>query len=338
MPKFFWSLLFALLPGWLLLVSTAAADPLPEKVVVATWNVEWLFDNYTGDNPQELAREQSAPSREEWDWKLAGVAKVIAEIKPTILALQEIENKRVLVFLNSLLKKQYGLDYKIAFIEGEDFFTEQDVGVMALSGLTEFSFKRQTQEMYETKEFYNINKHILCRLAWGSGPERQELTMLNVHFRAMPEATEIRKRQGKLARSFVAAEMQAGKNVMVLGDINTDETYETTTPDGDIGTLRGLHTPATDDDLIDLYQFYKGESKETHLVHKQFDHILVTPSLVKGDGSGKGLVFESIAIRKDLVLRGEQDQDHMNIYWTIPQTERDISDHYPVVAEFAVRK
>jgi hypothetical protein len=75
----------------LCLTSPALADPLPEKIVVATWNVEWLFDDYTGDNPQELARKQSAPSREAWDWKLAGIAKVIAEIKPTILALQEIE-------------------------------------------------------------------------------------------------------------------------------------------------------------------------------------------------------------------------------------------------------
>ncbi|HEX5103579.1 MAG TPA: hypothetical protein VFV87_07210, partial [Pirellulaceae bacterium] len=81
-----------LLASWCGAVSVAAADPLPEKIVVATWNVEWLFDNYTGDNPNELARSQSAPSREAWDWKLAGVAKVIAEIKPTILALQEVEN------------------------------------------------------------------------------------------------------------------------------------------------------------------------------------------------------------------------------------------------------
>ena len=329
-------LLFAL-PTLLIFAAPAAADPLPEKVIVATWNVEWLFDNYTGDNPQELAREQSAPSREEWDWKLAGIAKVIAEIKPTILALQEVENKRVLVFLNSLLKKQYGLDYEIAYIEGEDFFTEQDVAVMALSGLTEFSFKRQTKEMYQTKEYYSINKHVLCRFEWGAADQRQELTLLNVHFRAMPEATEIRKRQGKLARAFLAAEVQAGRNVMVIGDVNTDETYETTTKDGDIGTLRGLNTPAGDDDLTDLYEFYKGQSKETHLVHKQFDHILVTPSLVKGNPAGKGLVFESIAIRKDLVIRGEQDKDHMNVFWQIPQAERDVSDHYPVVAEFAVR-
>jgi endonuclease/exonuclease/phosphatase family metal-dependent hydrolase len=327
------------LVAFFLLVSSAAADPLPEKLIVATWNVEWLFDNYTGDNPQELARTQSAPTREEWDWKLAGIAQVIAQIKPTIIALQEIENRRVMTFLASKLKKEYALDYEIAYIEGEDFFTEQDVAVLALSGLTEFSFRKQTKEMYDSKEYYSINKHIGCRFVWGEGAERQELELLNVHFRAMPDATPIRIRQAKLARAWFDESIRAGRNVVILGDVNSEESYETTTKEGDLGWLRGLNTPATNDDLTDLYEFYKGESKETHLVHKQFDHILVTPAMVKGNSAGKCFKFESIAIRRDLVIRGAgQDQDHMNVFWQIPQAERDVSDHYPVVAEFGVVK
>lgn len=319
--------------------STAFADPLPEKIVIATWNVEWLFDDYTGDNPQELARKQSAPSREAWDWKLAGIAKVIAEIKPTVLALQEIENKRVMFYLASKLRKEYALDYDVAFIEGDDFFTEQDVAVLSLSGLRGFSFRKQTKEMYDTKEYYNVNKHILCDFCWGEGPQKVELLVLNVHFRAQPDAGAIRTRQAKLVRHWLNDAIKAGANVAVIGDINSEESYETTTKNGDLGTVRGLHTPATDDDLADLFEFYKGESKETHLIHKQFDHILVTPSLVKGRLGGGGLLFKSIDIRKDLVIRGkEQDKDHMDIFWQIPEDERDVSDHYPVVAEFAFQQ
>lgn len=330
----------AWIAAWMSLVAPpAAADPLPEKIVVATWNVEWLFDNYTGDNPQELARTQSAPSREAWDWRLAGIAKVIAEIKPTILALQEIENKRVMFYLTSKLRKEYALDYDVAFIEGDDFFTEQDVAVLSLSGLTGFSFRKQTKEMYDTKEYYNVNKHILCEFAWGEGPQRLELQVLNVHFRAQPEGGAIRTRQSKLVRHWLDGAINSGANVIVLGDVNTEETYETTTKDGDLGTLRGLHTPETKDDLTDLFEFYKGEHKETHLVHKQFDHILVTPSLVRGRQEGGGLLFKSIDIRRDLVIRGkEQDKDHRDVYWQIPEVERDISDHYPVVAEFALQR
>ena len=140
-------------------------------------------------------------------------------------------------------------------------------------------------------------------------------------------------------RHWLNDAIKAGVNVAVIGDINSEESYETTTKDGDIGTLRGLNTPATDDDLTDLFEFYKGESKETHLIHKQFDHILVTPSLVKGRLGGGGLLFKSIDIRKDLVIRGkEQDKDHMDVFWQIPEEERDVSDHYPVVAEFALQQ
>src|SRR5690348_4713669 len=89
------------------LMATAAADELPKKLTIATWNLEWFFDQYTGDNSAELAKKQSAPSREDWDWKLAGVAKVISEIKPDILALQEVENRRVLFYLNQKLKSDY---------------------------------------------------------------------------------------------------------------------------------------------------------------------------------------------------------------------------------------
>jgi endonuclease/exonuclease/phosphatase family metal-dependent hydrolase len=320
------------------LTPTALADPLPEKLVVATWNVEWFFDNYTGDNFNDLARSQSAPSRQLWDWKLARVAEVIAEIEPTILALQEIENRRVLFYLSRKLKQDHGLDYKIAYIEGEDFFTEQDVGVLALSGLVGCACKRQTTEMSASKHYYNINKHILCDFEWGSGPQKLELSLLNVHFRAQPDAGEIRTRQSRLARHWIDGAVRSGRPVIVLGDINTEDFFETAAPTGDLGTLRGLHTSDTADDLHDLFAWYKDQPKETHLVHKQFDHILVTPNLIGDKQRHAGVEFKSVAIRRDLVIRGQrQDEDHRDVYWTIPEAERDISDHYPVVAEFAVR-
>jgi hypothetical protein len=46
------------------------------------------------------------------------------------------------------------------------------------------------------------------------------------------------------------------------------------------------------------------------------------------------LVFSRIITRQDLVVVGEQDKDHFNVFYQITQTERDISDHYPVMAEF----
>src|SRR5436190_3163647 len=174
----------------------AAADELPKKLTIATWNLEWFFDQYTGDNSAELAKKQAAPSREEWDWKLAGVAKVVSEIKPNILALQEVENRRVLFYLQQKLKKEYKLDYEIAYVEGEDFFTEQDVAIMALSGLTGYGRKERTKEQLEEnkpakeKLFYPVNKHIVADFEWGSGTDKEKLTIINLHTRAMSNGAE----------------------------------------------------------------------------------------------------------------------------------------------------
>jgi endonuclease/exonuclease/phosphatase family metal-dependent hydrolase len=319
--------------------SGALADAPPERLIVATWNLEWFYDEHTGDNFQDLPKQQSAPSREDWDWKLAGVARAIGEIKPTILALQEIENRRVLFYLTRKLKADYGLDYQVAFIEGDDFFTEQDVAVLCQSGLVGFAFKRQTKEMFESQKYYNVSKHLFCLLEWNVGEHKIELLLVNLHFRAAPNAADIRARQARLVRHWISDTVNSGRNVIVLGDINTDETFETTTSNGELGILRGLDTPSKADDLVDLFQLYKGTWKETHLVHKQFDHILVSPTLVHAQPRGPAYEASSLQIRQDLVVRGAgQDKDHMDQFWKIPPRERDVSDHYPVVAEFRLKQ
>ena len=323
----------------LVLPSLAVADPPPEKLIVATWNVEWFFDEYAGDNYSDLAKQQTAPSRADWDWKLAGVAQVISQIRPTILCLQEIENQRVLFYLTRKLKQDHGLDYAVAYVEGGDYFTEQDVAVLALSGLTGYGVRRQSREMFESGQYYNVTKHLFCDFEWGSGDDRERLRLVNVHLRAMPEQVETRKKQNRLIRHWIDESVKAGENLLVIGDVNTDETFETTTPSGDLGVLRGLDTAAAEDDLADLFMHLHGSTKETHLIHKQFDHILATRSLLADAPGRSDLVFRSTTIRRDLVIRGtQQDRDHMDLFWKIPAEERDISDHYPVVAEFEFKR
>lgn len=341
------NLLRALAYGVILLVATAstvAADELPKKLTIATWNLEWFFDNYTGDNSAELAKKQAAPSREDWDWKLAGVAKVISEIKPDILALQEVENRRVLFYLSQKLKKDYGLNYHIAYVEGEDFFTEQDVAIMALSGLKAFGRKERTLEQMEAgkpakdKHFYPINKHIVADFAWGTGADQEKLTIINLHTRARTNGAEIRKRQARLTREWMKEHIASGQNFIILGDLNSDELAADTTKEGDMGIFLGLDTPSPEDDLFDTLLKLSGEAKASHLNNMQYDRILCTNALMKDDASRSDLVFKSSIVRRDLVVRGkEQDKDHMDIFWQIPSDERDVSDHYPLVAEFEVK-
>jgi len=223
-------------------------------------------------------------------------------------------------------------------VEGEDFFTEQDVAIMALSGLTGYGRKERTKEQWDDKKLYPLNKHIVADFAWGEGMEREELTIINLHTRAMSNGAEIRKRQARLTREWMKEHITPQQNFIILGDLNSDELATATTKDGDMGVFLGLDTPPTDDDLFDTLLKLSGEAKASHLNHMQYDRILCTDALMKDDPSRSDLVFKSSIIRRDLVVRGkEQDKDHMDIFWQIPQDERDISDHYPLVAEFEVK-
>ncbi len=186
-----------------LFAGSAFADPAPEQVVICSWNTEWLFDNYDGDNYAELAKKMTAPSRADWDWKLSGVEKVVREIKPTILALQEIENQRVLFYLNQRFKQDADLKYRIAFIEGSDYFTEQDVGLLALSGLTGFGRREMSKEEFADKRHMSVTKHVFATFEWGSGADREKVTLVNMHLRARGEAANLRIRQANLIRTWV---------------------------------------------------------------------------------------------------------------------------------------
>jgi endonuclease/exonuclease/phosphatase family metal-dependent hydrolase len=317
---------------------TCRSDELPERITIATWNLEWFFDHYTDDNLFDVPKQQSPPSRDEWEWKLSVTAAAIAQLNPTILCLQEVESRATVAKLAKRLREEHRLDYRVAFVEGTDVFTEQDVCVLARSGLVEFGRKEQSQEMFKSQEFYNLQKHIFCRFEWGEGRDKLRLTLLNLHMRAQPERTDIRIRQARLAHRWLAEQIAAGENVVLLGDSNTNFAFEETTPETDIGILRGQHTDTVDDDLFDCHALLRPEERATHLVRKAFDRILISPSMQAGNAAGGRLVLKSCANRQDVNTRGEQpDDDHWNRYYQIPQAERDVSDHYPLVAEFEVK-
>lgn len=322
----------------LLIPPAACGQALPERVTVATWNLEWFFDHYTGDNTSDLGRANSAPSREEWEWKLAGVTEAVAQMQPTILALQEVESRRVLYNLTRRLKDQHRLNYRVAFIEGTDFGTEQDVGVLYRSGLVEYSRREQTNETYGNKDYYNLSKHLFARFEWGQGDGRESLTLLTLHLRATPEAADIRVRQLRLARLWIEPLLRRGENLIVLGDLNSEETAQPPAPETDLGVLLGLATAEPAHQLVDLHARLAPRERATHLTGKHYDRIFVSRSLLDDALERRDLVFQAIRRPRELVVRGQrQDEDHFNVFYDIPPQERDLSDHFPVIAEFAVQ-
>jgi endonuclease/exonuclease/phosphatase family metal-dependent hydrolase len=316
---------------------TGHADQAPELLKVATWNLEWFFDDFKANNRSDVAKEQSAPSREEWQWKLFTTAAAIAKFQPTILAVQEIEDRSVMQALTKALKENHDLSYRVAFIEGFDSGTEQDVAILYRSGLVEYSRREQTQEMFDSKDFYNLSKHMFARFEWQANGKTEALTLLNVHLRATAEAAELRTKQAKLAHAWMKAGIEAGENRMILGDLNVEELAGDVKPG--MFDLLGRRSTTASDDLYDLLEKAPEPKRPTHLIlPKQFDRILVSQSLLP-ESAGPGIKFKSIEVLSQHNIRGaEADLDHWDTRYTKDRAERDISDHHPVMATFEFRK
>ena len=313
----------------------SGADKKPRAITIATWNVEWFFDNYTGDNRSDLSKKLSAPSADDWKWKVENVARVVAEMNPTILALQEIENRQVVRDLTKALADKHNKKYRIAYIEGWDSFTEQDVAVIYQGGLVELSFREQTSEMFTSKEFYNVNKHLFARFEWGEDEDKESLLLLTVHLRARAEKEDLRIKQCSLIRRWIGEEIASGSNVIVLGDLNTEQRVDEVRPQSDLAVLSGWQTKPKNDDLLDLNSFLPGEYRDTHISGKHFDRILVNQSLFEDKKQARDLSFSKIKSFKRLVTIGGQDgEQHFENFYELPDETRDISDHYPVMAEF----
>jgi endonuclease/exonuclease/phosphatase family metal-dependent hydrolase len=310
------------------------ADRAPSDLKIATWNLEWFFDDFTANNRSDVAKEQSAPDRAQWDWRVGNFAAAIAKFEPTILAVQEIEDRGVMQNLTKVLKEQFNLSYRVAFIDGFDSGTEQDVAVIFRSGLVELSRREQNNSMFESKEFYNLSKHLITRFEWQNGDRVIPLTLLNLHLRATPDAAELRQKQTKLAHEWMRKAIMRGENVIIIGDLNVEESVGEVKAGGDgMHTLLGLDTPEPNDNLVDLLERAPAEKRRTHLIlDKQFDRILASPTLVDGKG---GYRFKQIEVLSQWNIRGTgPDADHWDTRYTKDYAERDLSDHHPVMATF----
>lgn len=316
---------------------TATVEPF----TLMTWNLEWFFDNELGDNYSDLAKEKTAPSRSQWDWKRDAVAEAISASRPSVLALQEVENRRVLWYLTRALARNHKQEYHELGIESRDHFTEQDVGFLFRPPVDALTVMQgmYPKRMRSTNQYFDLSKHIRGVFEFRSGETVETITVLNIHFRARPEAADKRLRQARLLHYWIAAAIRRGQNVIATGDFNTEFKGDRVTADTDIGIACGLETPDPKDDLVDLHEQLPSADRATHLMGGQYDRILCSRSLIEDDPNEPDLVFRKIEVLRQLAVRGETDapDQHWNQYWNIPDDQRDLSDHYPVMATFEIR-
>ena len=307
-----------------------------------TWNLEWFYDDDSDDNYSKLAKEKSSPSRAEWDWKRDAIAQRIAQVQPSLLAFQEVENRRVLWYLTRALTRNHMLEYDELGIESRDHFTEQDVGMLFRPPVECLSLiqGQLTKRMKSTNQFSDVTKHILGVYEFTSGDVTEEVIVMNVHLRSRPEGESIRRKQARLLQTWIAPYVREGKNVIVLGDFNTEVKGDVMRKESDIGIAAGLETDDPSDDLVDLHLRIPSAERGTHLLEgRQFDRILCSRSLIEDDPSRKDLVFEKAEVLRKLTIQGQKDteEEHWESYWKLPADQRDLSDHCPVMATFRMR-
>ena len=313
-----------------------------ENLTVMSWNLEWFYDDQTGDNFSKLGKEQSAKTRVLWDARRDAFASQIAKVSPTILGVQEVESRRVLWYLSQALSRNHQLKYRELGIEVRDHYTEQDVGFLIRPPVDVLRLVQggYPQRMRATNQYYDLTKHLMAVLEFEHSGQYEQVLVINVHLRAGEKGGPYRLRQARLMHHWLRSAVAAGQNVIALGDFNTDERGELLRIDSDIGIATGLHTADRSDDLIDLNQRIPKNQRQTHLLPgRQFDRILCSPSLLEDDPARPDLVFKKIEVLRELAVRG--DPDTPDTHWesdvSSSSDQRDLSDHYPVMATFEVR-
>ncbi len=328
----------------------ASSSAMETTLSVMSWNLEWFYDESTIDNFSNLAKEKSAPTRADWDWRRDAIAAAIASVKPTVCAVQEVESRRTLWYLTRSLEREHRIIYDEVCPESKDAFTEQDVGFLyrqpaELLSTTLFS---QTGSMRQSGQYFDVSKHVMAVLEVPSRADKsavERVTIMNVHLRSTADGESIRFRQARLIYHWLSTMVQAGENVIALGDFNTElgigqsltSADETLT---DIAIAAGYEAPDKQHRLIDLHTQLDSSQRQTHLLPgRAFDRILVSRALVDDDPNRRDLVLDRIEVRRDLTIQGQLDepQMHWDKYWQLPSNERDLSDHFPIIATFKIQ-
>ena len=195
------------------------AAPFRAPLVVASWNVENLFD--TEDDPESDGDDGYAPSR--WyRWtevryrlKLDHLAEVIVAMKPDILCLVEVENRRVLEDLAQVIAKKEGRPkMEIVHSEGGDL---RGIEVAILS-----RFKPDPQSCKWKAPFPGIRDILSATFVIDNRP----LTVMVNHWKSKlgrkKESEEMREKCARTLRSLVEERLDgsASPALLATGDFN----------------------------------------------------------------------------------------------------------------------
>ena len=344
-----------LLPAALALLlafcATAKTSPpdaeAPERLRVATWNLENLFD--TEDDPSNPADDEySDPAAwrrwtaDRYQTKLTHLATVIAALRPDILFVSEVENRRVLDDLAAALRvlpEPWPLPH-IAHRESPD---HRGIDVAILS-----RFPLEDVALHETVPFLRGILEAHARLGGGAA----DATLLACHLKSQlgnaEENIALRQREMLVLRGLAEAAVAAhpGGALVIAGDFN--DNFDSASlrlglvaapsradiPAPDSGDPARLYNLVGDIPEAERGSYYYARRK----VWNTFDAIVVPAAMLGGeaawrlaDDSPVGVFRHPLATDTDgrpRPFRRVRKKDGTDEYM------EGCSDHFPVWADF----
>ena len=236
-------------------------------------NTEFFFDNKE-PHGEVVGKSVPVPTPEEYEAKAKAIAEIIDTHKANIVGLVEVENRAVLEKVKSYLANPD--DWQIAFDEGRDTYTGQDVAILTKfrivpGSATNFPNEREVYFVGDQERDVNPSKFLGVELKI----DNQPFYVLITHLISRRGSNDPKRlAQANVVRRQAVKAMIADKNVIVMGDMN--DTPATPV----IKRLRGF-----DDiwgDFLQTANAVEVEDRYTYIYKDQenlLDHILISPSL-----------------------------------------------------------
>ena len=207
---------------------------------IGTFNLQWAFDNFDPERRPKGAREHVARSEDDWAWKRDAIAKILADERLDIVALQELGGERELFDIIYAVQDVGGYEYDYAWLETNDRRTGQQVAVLSRFRMT--NVRRLAAPP---------SKHVVVDIEL---PDESTLTVVAVHLRGghFP-AYQVKRRKETRALKKAVNRLAKTNPVVVLGTLNSralpsDDGYV----EDAAGILAGRHTrKQANDDCVD---------------------------------------------------------------------------------------
>ena len=216
-----------------------------------------------------------------YDQAVQNKARVIAEINPDILILQEVEDRQSLLDFNKHYLPEGVKFSDILMIEGNDR-EGRGLALMTKEGYEVTSIRSYANVRYNEKLLFDkdvLEYEIKC-------PEGYQLSVFGLHLQDVlvhnESGDEIRKQQAIKVREIVMEKLKKGKNIVVAGTFNKPSFCDTISPIIRETTLKDLKRHATFnvdlDEGNDAGYFSLGAYRMGVNI-KQKDYLLSSPSV-----------------------------------------------------------